>query len=128
MSDEFAKQSGENVHYNHRTRRKYAKDFLRSQKKVIVDHNGKERVTNELKEIKKKERYSLKNWFERVNRSQEYGSQIKHMNKETQYQNLIKENEERDAKWLQSLIEIHGEDEGMRIHKEHWEKKAKNEE
>lgn len=119
-NDVEIKESGDNTIYNHSTRRKYGNDYMRSQKVTTVDHLNKQHTTNELKKLKRKERGNHKLWMERVSRSQEYGKKIHSINREGVYQDMIKDTEERDAKWMQNLSELYGEDEAKKIHDKHW--------
>ncbi len=112
-----------NIMYNHGSRRRAVNNLLKSRKIVEVDHLGKERVTNEYKKTKKKEKNNFKDWFSRIKRSSEYGKKVEYLNKERDYQNRISYMEEKDALFLQGLVEKYGEEDGMKEYDNFWKNK-----
>lgn len=100
---DLGKESGDVVFYNHKKRKKNVKDYLKSQKRIKDDPNGKRYFTNEYKEIKKKEKGNLKVWMDRVRKSQEYGKKIHKVNEEDANRQLLLEEQERFSRWVEGL-------------------------
>jgi len=111
--------------HNHRERKRLAKEQLKKEiipiEKWVRDSNGElvEEIvayTNKYKQIRKTEKNNFNKWFERVQRSQEYGKKVMNIVEEENYNNMVREREEIEAKKLALLIELHGEDEGKSRH------------
>lgn len=99
--------------FNHKRRRWEVRTALRNQKFVVTDNVGNQKVTNRLKQTNREESHNVKNWLDRVKKSQEIGSKIQRIHEEQNYNQVLNAQAERDAKYLQFLIESYGETEGQ---------------
>lgn len=114
----------EQLSYNpqsHKYRRYYERTTLRNDKYEFIDHLGVRRITNKLKKRTRKEKYNYSEWFNRIKHSNKNGDNIHRINEEAIYNEMVRQTEEREEKYLKLLIEVYGEEIGKQKHDRHLE-------
>jgi hypothetical protein len=117
-----------NQYYNHKQRKRIVKDSLKNEKipiegwvRGISGEMEKQIIgwTTKWKEMKKHEKNNTKDWFERVNKSVEYGKQLERAITEINYNQWSQEVEARENKNLEEYIMEYGEEKGRELHEKH---------
>lgn len=120
--------------YNHKTRRNLAKQNLMEVDveifKYTRDLSGNlvkvlKKTTSKWRAIKHHERHNHNTWFDRIQKSIEYGKKISRVREEESHNEYVMQEEAKSALRLQFLTEIYGEIEGKRLHNWEEEKRAK---
>ena len=115
-------------YYNHRQRKAIAKNQLKGEKvpveNWVMDSNGEmvkvvTGYTTQYKKLKKKEKYNFSEWFNRVERANNYGNKLNNVVSENNYNKEVQETEAREAKLLADLIANYGLEKGTELHNEH---------
>lgn len=106
---------------SHKYRRFNERYSLRSDKYTVVDNLGNKHITNKLKQRTKKERYNFEEWFKRIKTNNRAGKSIHRINEEAVYNEMVRQTEEREEKYLKLLIEMYGEEAGTQKHEQHLE-------
>ena len=109
---------------NHSQRRRFIKHQLKKSEVPVleeyIDANGDKKtkingMTNQYKEVKRTEKNNIKNWMDRVARSQQAGKQIANRNTEIAYNKWKEEQEIIATAKLKHLFESYGEVEGQKM-------------
>lgn len=114
----------EKLSYNpqsHKYRRYNERTSLRNDKYEFIDNLGVRRLTNKLKQRTRKEKYNYSEWFKRIKYSNKNGDNLHRINEERLYNEMVRQTEEREEKYLKLLIEVYGEEIGKQKHERHLE-------